>query len=203
MKLLSGLLAVLIVLLAGAGVFIWSGVYDIGADAPHWGITEDVLGTLRKRSVHVRGDRVIAPSIDDPKMIAEGAEHYSAMCVGCHLAPGVEKSELRAGLYPRPPALADVHGLTPGIAFWIIKHGIKMSAMPAWGATHSDEEIWNMVAFVQKLPGMTPEEYRALTADSAEGGHEHHHGGDDAGGGHGGEGGDHASARNGDGTRGP
>src|ERR1700752_1317872 len=103
MKLFSGLVAVLVVLIAGAGVFVWSGVYDIGADAPHWSITEDVLGTLRKRSVSGRGNRVIAPSLDDPKMIAEGAEHYAAMCVGCHLAPGIEKSELRAGLYPRPP----------------------------------------------------------------------------------------------------
>ena len=183
MKLFSGLVAIVVLLVAGAGVFVWSGVYDIGADAPHWSVTESVLSTLRKRSVRVRGDRVIAPALDDPKMIAEGAEHYAAMCVGCHLAPGVEKSELRAGLYPRPPALADVHGLTPGVAFWIIKHGIKMSGMPAWGATHSDGEIWNMVAFVQKLPGMTVEEYRALTADGAEGGHEHRHSGEDPGGG--------------------
>ena len=72
------------------------------------------------------------------------------MCVGCHLAPGIENSEIRVGLYPKPPVLSEARGLNPGNAFWIIKHGIKMSAMPAWGATHDDDSIWAMVAFVQE-----------------------------------------------------
>jgi mono/diheme cytochrome c family protein len=50
--------------------------------------------------------------------------------------------------------------------FWIIKHGIKMTAMPAWGATHSDAQIWNIVAFFQAMPGMTPEIYKALVASA-------------------------------------
>ena len=48
-------------------------------------------------------------------------------------------------------------------AFWIIKHGIKMSAMPAWGKTLDDAAIWDLVAFVRKLPEMTPETYAQLS----------------------------------------
>src|SRR5262249_42518674 len=63
--------------------------------------------------------------------------------------------------------------------FWIIKHGIKMTGMPAW-ADHSDEELWATVAFIKKLPGMTPEEYAKLVmASKAQGGH-HHRGGAEA-----------------------
>jgi hypothetical protein len=60
--------------------------------------------------------------------------------------------------------------------FWTIKHGIKMSAMPAWGTTHDNQAIWNIVAFLQKLPTMTPEQYLALTrnADESDDGHHHH-----------------------------
>jgi len=54
--------------------------------------------------------------------------------------------------------------LDPRVVFWTIKHGIKMSAMPAWGFSHDDATIWSMVAFVQKLPGMTPAEYKAIVA---------------------------------------
>lgn len=48
----------------------------------------------------------------------------------------------------------------PKAAFWIIKHGIKMSAMPAWGGSHDDATIWSMVAFLRKLPDMTPAQYK-------------------------------------------
>ena len=108
------------------------------------------------------------------------------MCTGCHLSPGVNDSELRVGMYPQPPNLSKVH-VDPKDAFWVIKHGIKMSAMPAWGkAGHDDPTIWSMVAFLEKLPGMTPAEYKAIVAKAPpdedmdmddEGDHAHSHGG--------------------------
>jgi len=183
MKTLGIILGSLVTAAVAVGVFVWSGAYDIGADAPHWGITESVLATLRKRSVAMRGEAIAVPSdLNDPKRIADGAEHYESMCTGCHLAPGMKENEFRPGLYPKPPVLAQVHALTPGVAFWITKHGIKMSGMPAWGKTHNDDAIWNIVAFVMKLPEMTPEQYGALTANAeSEGEHgDHHHGDDDA-----------------------
>jgi mono/diheme cytochrome c family protein len=52
-------------------------------------------------------------------------------------------------------------------AFWVIKHGIKMSAMPAWGRTLSDAEIWDLVAFVRKMPEMSELTYRQLLSTPA------------------------------------
>jgi hypothetical protein len=105
------------------------------------------------------------------------------MCEGCHLAPGVGDNELRQGLYPKPPDLTRPRERGPAATFWIIKHGLKMSAMPAWGVTHDDRSIWGLVAFLQQLPSMDPTEYRNLTGsaeargstEAAEGHvHEHH-----------------------------
>jgi len=104
------------------------------------------------------------------------------MCTGCHLAPGMGDSEIRPGLYPQPPNLSQ-EPVDPSEAFWVIKHGIKMSAMPAWGRTHDDATIWDMVAFVQQLPHLTPAQYRDIVArappdddmDGAEPNHEHGH----------------------------
>jgi len=42
----------------------------------------------------------------------------------------------------------------------IIKRGIKMSGMPAWGPTHSEEELWALVAFLKLLPTMSTAQYR-------------------------------------------
>ncbi len=156
----------------------YSGIYDIAADEPHWPLTMRAIEFVRERSIAAHAVTENVPDLSDPERIALGAEHYSAMCVGCHLAPGVEASELRTGLYPMPPDLS-AHGghRTPSESFWIVKHGIKMTAMPAWGKTHDDESIWGLVAFLQKLPSLDAATYGQLVGKSeAEDGHGHEHG---------------------------
>jgi mono/diheme cytochrome c family protein len=147
----------------GGVVFVGSGIYDIGADDHHTKIVLAIIEQLRERSIHARARMIEAPDVQDPKRIAAGAEHYAALCVGCHLAPGVTKSAIRAGLYPHPPNLAQEDSRDARRAFWTIKHGIKMSAMPAWGKSLDDAAIWNIVAFVRTMPALTPEAYQQLS----------------------------------------
>jgi mono/diheme cytochrome c family protein len=98
-----------------------------------------------------------------------GAAEYDDMCSGCHLAPGQEKTEISKGLYPSPPELSRGNDLNPAEQFWVLKHGIKMTGMPAWGSTHEDNLLWDIVAFIQKLPALSPEQYQALVKSSTEG----------------------------------
>jgi mono/diheme cytochrome c family protein len=160
----------------GGVAFIYSGAYDAGADQPHGGLVFFLAQTARERSIAVRSKDIKVPNLADPKAIAAGASEYAEMCTGCHLAPGMEDNEMRPGLYPYPPKLADhpraderdplAANATAARQFWIVKHGIKMSAMPAWGKTHDDPTIWAIVAFLQELPTLTPEQYREMTRES-------------------------------------
>ena len=152
----------LAVLAIGGAAFIGSGVYNIGADDHHTKITLTIIEQLRERSIAARSKSIEAHYVEDPARIAAGAQHYSALCVGCHLAPGVTQSEVRRGLYPHPPNLAQEDLQQAQRAFWIIKHGIKMSAMPAWSKTLDDEAIWDVVSFLRKMPDMTPQTYEQL-----------------------------------------
>lgn len=154
-------IVVLVILAIGAGFFVYSGIYNVAADDPHTKPVFAILQTLRNRSIHVRSESLVMPNLGDPQVIFKGAGQYAAMCTQCHLTPSVKDSEIRPGLYPQPPDLSKVR-VDPKDAFWIIKHGIKMSAMPAWGASHDDSTIWSMVAFLQKLPSMTPAEYKDM-----------------------------------------
>ena len=147
----------------GGLVFVASGIYNIGADDHHTKIVLAIIEQLRERSIAVRARAIDPPNLEDPMRIAAGAEHYAALCVGCHLAPGVTKSEIRAGLYPHPPNLAQEDTRDAQRAFWTVKHGIKMSAMPAWGKTLDDVAIWDLVAFLRQMPAMTPETYQQLS----------------------------------------
>ena len=160
------LVGALVVLALGGVAFIGSGVYNIGADDHHTKIVLAIIEQLRDRSIAARSKSIEAHYVEDPQRIALGAQRYATLCVGCHLAPGVTKSDVRQGLYPHPPNLAQGELQEARRAFWIVKHGIKMSAMPAWGKTLDDESIWNVVAFVRKMPDMTPETYSASSRSS-------------------------------------
>ena len=154
------------------GAFVWSGIYDIGADDAHTRPVHTLLQTLRDRSITVRASRLHPPpNLNDAVRIRQGAGNYEAMCTRCHLAPGMRDTELSRGLYPSPPAFALAEVGNPSHHFWVIKHGIKASGMPAWGKSMSDEYIWNLVAFLHKLPELNAEQYQALVASSA--GHSH------------------------------
>ena len=170
---LSGLIVLAIVVAGGVTLFVQSGVYDVAADTPHFGPVTRLIDAVRMRSVEVRAEDVVRPAdFNDPKRVAAGAGLYNEMCSGCHLAPGMEPSEISRGLNPRAPVLTKPTGLTPEQEFWVIKHGIKMSGMAAWGVTHDDSLIWNMVAFIDKLPSLSAADYQAATKDSGET-HEH------------------------------
>ena len=162
-------LLLVILVAAFGGIFVYAGFYNIGADAPHSGLVYNVLQELRDRSV-ASGARNIHPpaNLNSAQRVAAGAGLYAEMCTGCHLGPGVEKSEMSQGLYPQAPELARGTDLSPAEQFWTIKHGVKLTAMPAWGKTHSDELIWDMVAFLRQLPKMSPEQYKATVASAPE-----------------------------------
>lgn len=66
-------------------------------------MTYAVLQPVRDRSIQVRARRLEVPSLNDPRLMLKGAGQYAAMCADCHLAPGVEDSDMRSGMYPQPP----------------------------------------------------------------------------------------------------
>jgi mono/diheme cytochrome c family protein len=84
----------------------------------------------------------------------------------------MKRTEISRGLYPRAPELRRGSDLTPAEEFWVVKHGLKMTGMPAWGVTHSDELLWDVVAFLRKLPELTPDQYQALVRSAPSSHHE-------------------------------
>lgn len=149
------------------GAATWFGWYDVAADVPHWTVTKAFLEAVRERSKTAHAAGIAVPKdLDSSARISAGAGLYDERCTACHLAPGKADSELREGLYPKPPIFAMEGEDDPPVAFWTIKHGVKMTAMPAWGKSHTDDQIWDLVAFLLKLKGMSTERYHALVASA-------------------------------------
>jgi mono/diheme cytochrome c family protein len=155
------------------GVVIWFGVYNVAAKDKHLLATISFLEIVRERSINVRANDIQVPDLTNENLIKEGAAHYAEMCTQCHLAPGLDESELHSGLYPQPPIFTDKeYNNTPQSQFWVIKNGLKMTGMPAWSPAHTDDQIWGMVAFLVKIKELSVEEYVALSRQTGEG-HSH------------------------------
>jgi mono/diheme cytochrome c family protein len=165
MKTVRTLLIVVVVIALAAIAFVFSGIYDVAASSPEPGLVRAVLVQAREHSIERHAAGIHPPAdLDDPRRIREGFEHYHEMCTTCHGAPGVAVSEIGQGLNPEPPELASSNdaGEEAASFFWIVKNGIKMTGMPAFGVTHNDDQIWSIIAFLRRMPKLTPQEYQDM-----------------------------------------
>ena len=180
MKYLAGFAgAILLALIVGATV-VWGGLYNVAASEPHRGAVRSVIDTALVNSVQRRAEGLQPPRFTRAQL-EEGYREFAEYCVHCHGAPGSEPHEWTAGMRPEPPDLSKAaRQWSTAELFWIVKHGIKMTGMPAFGETEPDETIWSIAGFVKRLPDMSPEQYAALEAQ-LDGGHSH---GGEAGHGH-------------------
>jgi mono/diheme cytochrome c family protein len=144
-------------------IFINSGLYNVSVTSPDPRPLRWVFSRTSDNSVEHHAKGIAVPSLTDSSMINEGFDHYDEMCVGCHGAPGIERSEIGKGLYPHGPNLAhSAKELEPAEMFWVVKNGIKSTGMPGFGLTHSDQKIWSIVSFLEKMKDMTPQDYKAM-----------------------------------------
>lgn len=180
MKILTGSVITIVILIAAAALFISSGSYNVSATTPHGNIAHWILGEIRDRSIVYHSKGIQPPSLNDSKLAGLGSRQYHAMCRLCHGAPGYEQAEFAQGLYPKPPDLVSkgIQQRSEAELYWIVKNGIKMTGMPAFGPTHDEDELWSIVAFLRRMPGMQAKDYGAFVGEAGQHkeGEDHHHG---------------------------
>jgi cytochrome c553 len=143
-----------------AALFIWSGLYNVAATSPHLSITHRILHQAMIQSAKRHSEQLKSPALDDVRLILRGAAHFETGCAPCHGSPLLPPSPIEIGATPPPPPLySAVFDFTPDQLHWIVKHGIKMTAMPPWPTQRRDDEIWAMVAFLKELPHLKPDDY--------------------------------------------
>lgn len=162
---------------------VYSGLFNVAAtweDSPPiaW-----LLHSTYANSVAARSDEIRVPeNLGSREQMLQGARSFVAMCSGCHTPPGQSATPVAQGLNPPPPDLAEIiPHRTPVEAFWVIKNGVRMTGMAAFGPTHKDDELWALTAFLQEMSDATPEAYNTLVAQAkrtapADDDHNHRHG---------------------------
>ena len=160
------LLAAAVVL--GIAAFVWSGRYDISANVQHLQPVHSLLEKTMHQSVRRRAAQIKPPALDSAALIARGAACYIAKCVQCHGGPGVAQAEIGRSMQPLPGPLVDAAARwRPQELYWITRNGIKLSGMPAWQHRLPDQDLWALVAFMQRLPALKAAEFRSLNDSGA------------------------------------
>ena len=182
MKIIITVIATIAGLIVLGLAAVLSGITNVSAENQDKGLVKWVLSTASDRSIERHAKGIDVPPLGDSAQVAMGFEHYQEMCVTCHGAPGVDRSEIGKGLNPHAPNLSKSTGdMSDAELYWVLKNGIKMTGMPSFGKTHSEEQLWAMVSFVKKLPEMTEEQYQTYVSAHPEGEgmemeeHEHQH----------------------------
>ncbi|MFD4838052.1 c-type cytochrome [Achromobacter sp. NPDC058515] len=142
---------------------VYFGWYDVSATSPHRAVVYHLMDTALARSVKLRSADVQVPELNGEERIQNGARLYSTHCVQCHGAPGVAPQPYALGLNPAPAALVATARARPASdIFWITRQGIKMTGMPAWRYRLTDDQIWDVVAFMRVLPTLSPADYQHM-----------------------------------------
>ena len=161
MKAFWTLVIILVLVFVVAAAYLFLGIYDVSAFRKEGTTQGWMLSRIMERSVKYHAKAINSPGLEDSSLIETGFEHFKEMCIACHGEPGEYRSEISRGLNPEAPELPKTTGeWSDAELFWILKNGIKMTGMPAFGVTHTDGQIWAMVAFIRQLQKMTPEEYQ-------------------------------------------
>jgi mono/diheme cytochrome c family protein len=165
---LAGAVAAGVVAGLGGLAVIGAGAFDARASTPHDPLTAWATHTTMIHSVERRSRSVHPSAAPTSAAVRGGLRLYDQDCVGCHGAPGRARDGWTNGLNPSPPYLVDAprHWRRAEL-FSIVRDGVKMTGMPAWGAVHSDPQIWEIVAFLEAQPYLSPAQYRQIGASEA------------------------------------
>lgn len=161
-------LAVVGLLLVGLWLFVRGGVYDVAATSPHLQPVHSLLETTMRHAVRRRARGIDVPAIEGSRIATDGAACYRLHCLQCHGGPGMAPGPMGRSMQPLPgPLVGAAQEWRAAEIYWITRHGIKLTGMPAWQNRLRDPELWAVVFFVLQMADVTPMAFRQVMGDSA------------------------------------
>lgn len=163
---------IFVVSLGIVGAFGWVGyqLFTTGFSAktePH-ALEVWMARQIRHLAIPIEKRNAQNPIPLSPDVMKESLAHFADHCATCHANDGSGQTPIGKNVYPKAPdlRLADIQSMSDGEIFWVIHHGIRFTAMPAWGEGDpaQDKASWKLVHFIRHLPQLTPEELDQMKA---------------------------------------
>jgi thiosulfate dehydrogenase len=155
---LLGIMMMIFVELAGGYLFVIKGWMPANADGAPPALEKWMARTSLRATLQREAPQTANPVALTDKNLISGIKLYAVNCAICHGAVDGNASNIAAGLYQHAPQLA-MHGVTDdpdGNIYWKIKHGIRLTGMPAFSDTLNESQIWQLVLFLKNMDSLTP-----------------------------------------------
>jgi len=156
-KVLLGAVLTLALLSLSALALTWLGLMPVSADGTHSRLEARVMPVVLHASIVRHASGETNPVVLNEDNLKAGVDTYRAMCARCHSTPEGNASVYGQSFYPPAPQLPKgMANYTDSQLFWLIKHGIRNTGMPAWAGMLSDDEIWQIVSLLKNSQDLPP-----------------------------------------------
>ena len=157
---LIGFVLALVLAAAVALLVVKSGRFPANADAAPGPLETWMASTSLNASLAREAPSSANPVPLTDQNLGEGLRLFAHNCAVCHgSAQGdAAASPIAKGLYQKPPQFASegVEDDAEGLSFWKIKHGIRLTGMPSFRETLSDQQIWTIALFLKHMDKLPP-----------------------------------------------
>ncbi len=159
-----GIIVILLLIAGAVSLFLYVRNHGFSAREKPSRLEEIMARNARRIATPAGAKELKTPHPQTEASMAEAREHFLAHCSICHGIDGRGATTIGRNLYPKVPDMTDqqTQDLTDGELFYIITNGVRFTGMPAWGGADSPESIWALVAFIRRLPQLTPEELKRM-----------------------------------------
>jgi mono/diheme cytochrome c family protein len=166
-KFIGGIVFTLLVIAIGGYCFLKLGMFNTNADQTPSRMERRMAGTAVDASVEKGAADLKNPLQPTDDVLSEGMHIYVEDCAGCHGSPKEPNSVLGASFNPHVPQfMKRAPDMPDNQNFYITKHGVRMTGMPAWGKILNDDKLWKVTTFLshmEKLPPAIDQEWKTPT----------------------------------------
>ena len=136
----------------GGYLFIRGGGVPMSTSAKPLPLESTVAHMALRASYGPWADRKDPLPFSEQNML-EGAMAYAENCAVCHGIPGKPRTALSQGMFPDPPALFEQKEMVTddpeGTIFWKVTNGIRLSGMPGFEKTLSEQQRWQVTMLLK------------------------------------------------------
>jgi thiosulfate dehydrogenase len=163
---IAGVVVTLLALAGGGYIAVTHGWVPANADAKPGALETWAAHTSLRATIKREAPTDPVPiALNDENLVA-GVKLYKTNCAVCHGASDGQASNIATGLFQHTPQLAthDVTDDPEGKIYWKIKHGIRLTGMPAFTDSLTDKQIWQVVLFLKHMDSLPPQAEKAWKA---------------------------------------
>jgi mono/diheme cytochrome c family protein len=157
MKFVSGIIFAVVAFIVAVAIYTGAGYMPVNADIKPGKIETYLATHAFDKSVERQAPKVKNPLQPTEEVLSRGMVSYTMNCALCHGSPAKKGPTIGESAYPPAPQFTEDAPDRPDYEnFWIVKHGVRYTAMPAWGKMMNDDEIWALATFLGHWNNLPP-----------------------------------------------